>query len=54
MWGIRVPVSPTGDFFISTLLVIGVPFQAGIAIGGGFAISGDAVVADVVDPAPKS
>jgi len=36
------------------LLAIGVPFQTGIAIGDGFAVSGDAVVTAVVDPTPKS
>jgi len=52
--GVRNPISPTGGFFISTPLVIGVPFQTGIAIGDGFAVSGDAVVTAVVDPTPKS
>ena len=52
--GIRVPISPIGGFFISTPLAIGIPFQMGIAIDSGFSFSGDAIVVDVVDPAPKS
>jgi hypothetical protein len=52
--GVRIPVSPEGGFFILASLTIDILRQACIALVEGFTISSDAVMADVVDPAPKS
>jgi hypothetical protein len=43
-----------GCFFISAALAIGVLHQACITLVEGFTISGDAIVANVVDLASKS
>ena len=52
--GIGIPVNSAGGFFISATLTIDVLRQASIALFGGFAIHGDAVVADMKDFTPES
>ena len=52
--GVRIPVNSMGGFFILATLKIGVLRQASIAHFDGFVILGDAVVADMKDPTPKS
>ena len=54
MRGVRIPVNSAGDFFISAMLTIDVLRQASIALFDGFAVLGDAVMADMKDPALKS
>jgi len=50
----RIPVIPVGNFFILVMLTISIPCQASIMLVRGFAVSGDAVVANMKNPSPKS
>lgn len=54
MWGIGIPISSVGGFFISVSLAIGVLRQAGIVLVDDFTIFGDAVMTDMKDLAPQS
>ena len=54
VWGVRIPVSPVGGFFISAMLTISIPYQANIVLVGVFAVSGVIVVADMKNLTPKS
>ena len=53
-WAVLIPISLVSSFFVSATLVIDVLRQASIALVGGFAILGDAVMADMKDLAPES
>lgn len=53
VWGIWIPIGHMGGFFVSTTLAIGVLRQASIALVSGFAILGDAIVADMEELTSK-
>jgi hypothetical protein len=53
-WAVWIVVGHTSSFFVSTMLMIGVPRQASITLFGGFAISSDTIMTDMKDLAPES
>jgi hypothetical protein len=52
-WAIWIPVSRASGFFIPATLAIGVLHHASIALASGFAILGDAIMANMKDLTPN-